>query len=109
MNKAFTKNKIINLDESYYLESDGDSGVVLTFHEPRKKELTEKVDGKTVKTGVIEAYLFEDKWYFTRIVQALKKYVELSQNSSESIEELLIKTDKIFTLLNDIDKEFKQF
>ena len=100
MNKAFTKQNVIVLDEKYNLTSDGDSGIVLTFHEPRVKKDRE---GNDVD------YEFEDKWYFTRIVQALRKYRDLSQNQAKSIDDLISKTNKLEVLLERLDKEFRQF
>ena len=108
-NKTFTNSKKIELDNSWYIEPDGDSGIILTFHEPRKREKTTKVDGKTVKTGEVEDYIFTDVTYHTRIAQALRRYVDISQNNIKSLEELLEKTEKINEVINRIDKEFKQF
>lgn len=109
MNKAFTKSKKIVLDPNWHLTPDGDNGVVLTFHEIRERDKLEKVDGKQVKTGEKEDYLFEEKFYFTRIVQALKEYTEETQNNSESIKEILKKQEYIEKLLTKMDKEFEQF
>jgi hypothetical protein len=108
-NKAFTKYSRIQLDESYVLESDGDSGIVLIFSEPRQKEITKKENGKVIKTGEFEDFIFEDRWYFTRIVQSLKKYTELTLNSSKTLQEIIEKEDKIYDILNDINNEFRQF
>ena len=106
-NKTFTKNSVINLDEFYTLTSDGDSGIVLTFQEKRTRK---RIDKETKKeTGETEEYLFNEPRYFTRIVQALKRYVELSQNNCKTIEELLEKTNKMDVLLEKLDKEFRQF
>lgn len=107
MNKTFTKNSEIVLDEFYSLSSDGDSGIVLTFQEKRTRKKTDKDTKK--ETGEIEEYLFTEPRYFTRIAQALKRYVELSQNNCKTIGELLEKTSKIDILLEKLDKEFKQF
>ena len=106
-NKAFTKTAKIILDNKYYLESDSDNGIVLTFQENRTRKKIDKESKK--ETGETEDYLFSDRWYFTRITQSLKKYVELSQNSCKTIEELLEKTNKIDVLLEKINNEFKQF
>ena len=109
MNRAFVKSKKIILDSNWHITPDGDSGVVLTFHEMRKRDKLKKVDGKQVKTDEKEDYLFEEKWYFTRIVQALKEYAEETQNNSESLKEILKKQEHIEKLLTQMDKEFKQF
>ena len=101
MNKAFKRANKIVLDNLYHLESDSDSGIVLTFEEPRKRT------SKT--TGLEEDFIFVDKWYFTRISQALTKYVDLTQNSSKSLEDLFIKVDAIYNIIDTINKEFKQY
>ena len=108
-NKVFTKSSEIKLDEKYNLTSDGDFGIVLTFSEPRTREETKKEGGKLIKTGKQEDYLFEDKFYFTRISQALTKYVDLTQNSSKTLEELTTKVDEIYAVIKKIDLEFQQF
>jgi hypothetical protein len=109
MNKAFTNNTKIVLDDSWYVESDGDSGIVLTFHETRQREKTTKVDGKTVKTGEVEDYTFTDVTYHTRICQALRRYVDKVQNGAKNLKELIEKTDKINNIIDKLDKEFRQF
>lgn len=109
MNKSFTNIKRITLDESWYLTPDQDNGIVLTFHETRQREKTIKVDNKVVKTGEGEDYTFTDVTYHTRIAQALKRYVDATQNNSKSLDDLLEKTDKISEIINRIDKEFAQF
>jgi hypothetical protein len=108
-NKAFTKHSRVVLDESYVLESDGDSGIVLIFSEPRKKEITKKENGKVIKTGEFEDFMFEDRWYFTRIAQSLKKYVELTLNTSKTLQEIIEKEDKIINILTKLDLEFRQY
>ena len=109
MNKAFTNSNKVELDNSYYLEPDGDSGVVLVFHEPRKRDKTEKINGKVVKTGEVEDYLFEDRWYTTRVAQSLRIYVEKTLSNSETFKEIIEKEDKIFKLITKLDNEFMQF
>ena len=101
MNKVFTRTNKIVLDDSYQLESDGDSGIVLTFSEIRQR--------KNKTTGLEEDYIFFDRWYFTRISQALTKYVDLTQNSSKTLEELTTKVDEIYAIIKRIDLEFQQF
>ena len=109
MNKVFKKQNVIILDESYTLSSDGASGIVLTFSEMREREKTTKIDGKVVKTGEMEDFLFEDKDYYTRIEQALRNYAEKSQNKCKTIEEILKKTDEMMEFFYRLDREFKQF
>lgn len=109
MNKIFTNNRVIVLDEKWDLTPDSDSGVVLTFREPRKRDKTEKINGKKVKTGEVEDYIFEDKWYTTRVAQALRIYVEKSLSDLATFKEIIEKEDKIFDLISKLDKTFKQF
>jgi hypothetical protein len=101
MNKIFTKKNRIELDDYWYIESDGGNGIQLVFHEPRKR--TKK------GTDVEENYIFEDVFYFNRVVQALKHYCNKTQNSSKDLKDILEKTDKIYNILEKLDKEFRQF
>lgn len=101
MNKAFTKHVTIVLDEKWALTSDGDSGIVLTFSEMRKRV--------NKKTKLEEDYLFEDKWYTTRICQALRIYCEKVENKSGSLEELITNYENLHKTINKLDKEFRQF
>lgn len=101
MNKTFKNNKTIELSEGWHLEPDSYNGIVLVFSEKRER--------KNKKTGELEDYIFSEPHYFPKITQALKEYVRVTQNSSKTIEEILEKTDKIYTLLERMDKEFKQF
>lgn len=109
MNKSFTADKAIALDKSWTLTPDSDNGIILTFSETRQREKTIKENGKTVKTGESEDYLFEQKYYTSRIAQALRLYTEKSLNSSKTLEEIIEKEDKIFAVINQLDKTFKQF
>ena len=109
MNKIFTSDKVITLDEKWALTPDSDNGVVLTFKEPRKRDKTEKINGKIVKTGEAEDYVFEEKFYTPRVAQYLRIYAERTLNSSKTLEEIIEKEDKIFDLISELDQKFKQF
>ena len=109
MNKVFTNNSKIELDPNWSLTSDGDSGIVLTFSEMRKREKTTKENGKTVKTGETEDYLFKDVTYHTRIAHGLREYVNKSLNNSKTLKDILEKEDKLLSIINDLDKTFKQY
>jgi hypothetical protein len=109
MNRSFTNTDKIVLCDKYYITPDSDNGVILNFFEPRKKEKVIKENGKQVKTGELEDYIFEDATYHPRICQALKEYVNQSLNSSKTLEEIIEKEDKIFALISEMDKTFKQF
>lgn len=101
MNKAFKNSIRIELDSNWFIESDGDNGVILTF-----REIRERVNKKTEEK---EEYMFEDKFYYPRIAQALRAYVNKALNNSSSIQEIVEKEDLILSLIDKIDKEFKQF
>ena len=109
MNKTFTQKSQINLDLNWDLTSDGDFGLVLTFSETRQREKTVKENGKKVKTGEYEPYIFEDKTYHPRVAQALRYYVEKSLIKCNTLEEIIQKEDKLLSIIEDLDKEFKQF
>lgn len=99
MNRVFTKSNKIILSENWYITSDGDSGIVLIFHEIREG----------TRNGVLEEYEFTEPFYYTRIVQALSGYINKSQSKCETLEQILEVTQKNFTLLEKLDKEFRQF
>ena len=82
MNELFKKanTKKFELDENYFLESDGYHGLTLVFEEPRKRT---KKDGSGE-----EEYLYLDKWYLPKISMVLNKYLELKTKNTKSIEEL---------------------
>jgi hypothetical protein len=109
MNKSFTQQTKIVLDEKYYIEPDGDNGIVLVFSEMRKRDKTVKENGKAIKTGEQEDYLYESRTYHTRIAQGLKYYVEKSLNSSTTLEEIIQKENKVLKIIEDLDRNFKQF
>ena len=100
MNKSFTKSKELILDEKYKIIPDSDSGVVLVFTEQRLKENKEKV---------LEPYLFTENLYYPRIAQALRYYSLKTINSSFDISEAIVKSERVFELIDRLDKEFKQF
>jgi hypothetical protein len=109
MNKAFTQQTKIVLDDKYYIEPDGDNGIVLVFSEMRKRDKTVKENGKTIKTGEQEDYLYESRTYHTRIAQSLMYYVEKTLNSSKTLEDIIQKEDKLLKIIEDLDQNFKQF
>lgn len=82
MNDLFkkAKTKRFELDENYFLESDGYHGLTLLFEETRMKT---KKDGSGE-----EEYLFIDKWYYPKISMVLHKYLELTTKNTKSVGEL---------------------
>jgi len=100
-NKAFTKSKELVLDDNYVIKPHNVSGIMLIFTEERTR--TREIDGKQ------EKYIFKDTWYFTRIAQALRMYTDLEMVDLESIEDLIEKSERIYKLIDQLDKTFKQF
>lgn len=101
MNKIFKNSKKIKLDDVYTLVPDSGNGVSLVFEETRtrkKKDDSEK-----------EEYQYVNQLYFTRVNQALNRYVELSQNRSQNIKELIEQTSKIYAVIENFNITFKQF
>jgi hypothetical protein len=82
MNELFKKanTKRFELDQNYFLESDGYHGLTLVFEEPRTRK---KKDGSGE-----EEYIYIDKWYLPKISMVLNKYLELKTKNTKSIEEL---------------------
>lgn len=95
MNKAFKKGTI-KLEEKVFIESDAFNGCVLVFMEM-----------KTNKKGELKEV--RNEFHYPRIAQALVKYVEVTQNTSESIKETIDINKSIYLLIDAIDKTFKQF
>jgi ribosomal protein S19E (S16A) len=94
MNKAFTKSKEIVLDSNYKIISDSDSGVVLVFK-------TTKVNKKD------EIVPYEEMFYYPRVAQALRKYADITLNTD--LDNLNSNLEKVYLIINKIDKEFNQF
>jgi uncharacterized Zn finger protein (UPF0148 family) len=57
------------------------------------KDDSTSIENKT--TGKEEDFLFEEKYFFPRVAQGLKKYADVCLNSSETIEEILEKTNTL--------------
>lgn len=113
MNTIFKKELVIQLNNSYTLTPDSDNGIVLTFSEERVREKVEKVGGKKIKTGETEPFTFEDKWYAPTVQQILTRFVEISQReglkNSNSVEELVTKTDEIYAVIKEFKDKYKNF
>ena len=88
MNNAFKNagTRRIELDDKFYLAPDENYGLMLT---QEVVKIRKKVDKETKKpTGEEEQYLGTERWYFTKLSQAVNKYIQLSGNEATSIEEL---------------------
>ena len=102
MNKEFTNSNEIKLSEKWKLTPDSDNGIILIFSEQRKR--------KNKKTELEENFIFEDKYYFPRICQALRYFVSKElNNNNNSIQDVIIKSEKLYDLIDEIDINFKQF
>ena len=89
--------KPIILNDKYRIEKDTYSWV-LVFTEERQRE---KLNKKRKKTGELENFIFEDKWYYPDLKQILTKYIDLDLKDSASLEEL---SDKMDSLSDKIDE-----
>jgi hypothetical protein len=99
MNDLFKKanTKRFELDQNYFLESDGYRGLTLVFQEPRMKK---KKDGSGE-----EEYLYTDKWYYPRISMVLQKYLELVAKDTKSVEELrevVLRVEKKIDIIREL-------
>ena len=101
MNELFkkAKTKRFELDENYFLESDGYRGLTLLFEEPRMKK---KKDGSGK-----EEYLFVDKWYYPKVSMVLQKYLELVTKDTKSVEELKDIVLRVETKIDSIQELWK--
>ena len=101
MNKSFTKSKELILDKNYKITPDSDSGVILVFSEMREK--------LNKKTGLLEPFLFIERFFYPRISQALRYYSAKAINDAKSIKEAIERSELVFNLIEKLDKEFKQY
>jgi len=101
MNKVFKNSKTIKLDDIYSLIPDSGNGVSLFYEETRTRK-------KKDSSGE-EEYQYVNQLYFTRVNQALNRYVELSQNNSQNIKELIEQTSKIYAIIENFNITFKQY
>lgn len=96
MNNALKPTGTLQLDERYSIKAGSGNSVVLVLTEERYNDELELV----TKT---------EEWYFTRVAQALRKYVDLEIIVTERIEDLTDTAEKIYKLIDRIDQTFKQF
>ena len=101
MNNLFKKEKAIELDANYSIETDKGNGVSLVFQEQREKE------NKTTKLK--EPFIFVDRWYFNTVGQSLTKYVELSQNSNKDLKKVIEKTNAILSIVKEFRDKYKNW
>jgi hypothetical protein len=90
---------MIKLNNGYSIKTDS-TGCTLYFEESRKKEEIDKETKK--KTGKLIDYTFTDEWYLLNIKQALTYYLQLELKNCESIEEILLRINKVEELIKNI-------
>lgn len=73
------KTKRIELSDGYHLEPDAANGLTLVLEEIGEKE--------NKKTGKKEPYLKKQKYYQPTLSQTFHRYLVLTTNEAESIEE----------------------
>lgn len=83
---------MIKLDDKYHLRNNSIHGVELVFEEERQS-----------KKGELKT--FTDIWYYPNPVMALKKWIELTDNSTD-LSELIEITNQINQKLEIIKNEF---
>ena len=96
MNKAFKTGKLLKLDESNFIKPDNNNGVVLVTTQDKYNDDLELVTTK-------------QELHFPRVAQALKAYVDAEILVEDSIEKMIVNLDRLYNLIDSIDKTFKQF
>lgn len=110
MNKAFTKEKIIVLDDNYKIVPCTSSNGVELIHTTIEKRFVQTGRGsKRVTTDVLKDFVKTETFYYTRVAQALSHYSEAVVNQCTDFKEIISKTDEVIAVLKKIDNEFKQF
>lgn len=102
MNNIFKTSKVIILDDKYSLMPDGVSnGVILQLNESRER--------KKKNSEETEEYVYTQNQYFTRVNQALNKYVEITQNDFSDLKDLIERTSKIYQIIEQFNVTFNQY
>jgi hypothetical protein len=92
--------KEINLGPNYSIRPYKQGGVEVIFTEKRVR---------TKEDGTKEAYTFTDKFYFTRVSQALRFYVDRELSIDESLELMIDKAESIYKRIDSLEAVFKTF
>lgn len=101
MNNILKKEKSIELDANYSIETDGCNGLSLIFKEERER--TNKLSKEK------EKFVFVDRLYFNTIGQLLYKYIQLSQNKSKDLKDIVDNTNKILSIVQDFIDKYKNW
>lgn len=100
MNKIFKNTEKVEIDNSFYLETDGFRGVVLVHHFPATRKNKE---GEEVQ------YTKEEKTYHATVAQALKKYTDLNQIILPTVEEMLEVQKQVLGVLSNFETSYKNW
>lgn len=84
---------MLSLSENYRIVYE-ESNIVLQYYEQRMREKT--------KTGEKEEYEFKENYYYPDLKSSLRKYLQLSLEGSESIEEVLKRITEVETVIKNI-------
>lgn len=99
-NSIFKAGDKVILNENFYLQPDGFSGVNLVCTEIREKKN---------KEGEMEQKEHTESYYYPKLDMALSKFVQITQNSSNTIEEILSINKQINETLNDFKTKHKNW
>ena len=99
-NNLFKTVKKVELDNNFYLESDGGWGISLVQHYPAKRKN---------KEGVETDYTATERYYYTNVAQALVKYINLKQIILPSVVEMLEIQKQVLYVLEDFKKKYKNW
>lgn len=106
MNNIFKKSDRIELDSEFYLVPDSYRGIVLIKEGVKTRK---KIDKTTKKpTGEEEKYIDTEKFYYPKLSQIIKRYLDLKTCEAKSVEELkdiVLRVEKLIEekLINDFD------
>lgn len=92
--------KELKLDDHYAVKPYKQGGVEVIFTEKRVR---------TKEDGTKEAYTFTDKFYFTKLSQALRFYVDRELSIDESLDLMIDKAESIYKRIDSLEAVFKTF
>jgi hypothetical protein len=82
---------------------------------PKELKLDDHYAVKPYKQGGVEviftkeAYTFTDKFYFTKLSQALRFYVDRELSIDESLDLMIDKAESIYKRIDSLEAVFKTF
>ena len=78
-------NKVLKIDDNWFIDCNDPNNCVLTFTEPREREK---------KTGEKETYNYENQFYFPNISSCLQRYLQESQKEATTVEDCIRLTNE---------------